>query len=1058
MKNKSYHYFLIFIFSYFININAHGSDIFNFNVTELEIIEEGNKFIGKNGGTATSEDGTVIKADNFEYDKIKNILIAFGGVEIIDKEKNILIKSPKITYLKNKELVFTNGRSRAISDGIIIDSDNFEYNKINNIINASGNVKIDNKDENYLIYANEATYQKNKELFLTKGKSKAISDGVVIDADNFEYNKINNIINASGNVKIDNKDENYLIYANEATYQKNKELFLTKGKSKAISDGVVIDADNFEYNKLKNILNASGNVKIDNKDKNYLIYSNRAKYFKNDQLFITKGKSKTINEGIVIDADSFEYKKITNVINAIGNVRVEDTINNYLILTNKATYYKDSEKIITQGETKADIQSKYFINSKDVTYLHDKKIITSQHKTKIQDQKSQVYFAEKFKYSIDQEIIKGENFLIITNYNLPKSDKFFLDNAIINLKESKFIAKNTKIEVHKDVFDNSENDPRIEGVSSSGDKNYTLINKGVFTSCKKNDNCPPWSIQSKLIKHDKIQKTLNYDDAVLKIYDIPVFYFPKFFHPDPSVKRQSGLIKPSINNSNVLGTSFTLPYFKVISENKDLTLTPTLFDSDTIMTTVEYRVENKNSSLITDFGFVNGYKSPTTRKKNSLSHLFLNYNLDLKLEEYNSSHVEMSINRVSNDSYLNVFDQYVTKSNLRPSDFNKLTNNINLKLDHDDFNFETGFQSFENLRIKNQSDRYQYVLPYYNFEKYISKNLFNGNVSFSSNGNNVLDSTNKLETNITNNLTYNSTDFISNSGFKNNFGINLKNLNSVGKKSSKYKSSLQSELVSLYNLDVSLPLKKNNQKSINYLTPKLSLRFNPHDMKDYSSLSRNIDAHNAFAINRLGLSDTFESGRSLTLGLDYSNEQKNNLNEINNYFELKLATVLRDKVEKFVPNKSTINRKNSNLFGSISNRFSENLKIGYGFSLDNDINTLEYNDINATFSINNVVTKFNFIEENGERGDSNILASSISYELDDNNFLSFETRRNRKLNLTEFYDLVYEYKNDCLTAGIKYKKTYYSDGDLKPTENLLFTVTLFPLTTYEHDAQDLLNN
>ena len=51
-----------------------------------EIIEEGNKFIGKNGGTATSEDGTVIKAKNFEYDKIKNILIAFGNVEIIDDE------------------------------------------------------------------------------------------------------------------------------------------------------------------------------------------------------------------------------------------------------------------------------------------------------------------------------------------------------------------------------------------------------------------------------------------------------------------------------------------------------------------------------------------------------------------------------------------------------------------------------------------------------------------------------------------------------------------------------------------------------------------------------------------------------------------------------------------------------------------------------------------------------------------------------------------------------------------------------------------------------------
>ena len=45
-----------------------------------------------------------------------------------------------------------------------------------------------------------------------------------------------------------------------------------------------------------------------------------------------------------------------------------------------------------------------------------------------------------------------------------------------------------------------------------------------------------------------------------------------------------------------------------------------------------------------------------------------------------------------------------------------------------------------------------------------------------------------------------------------------------------------------------------------------------------------------------------------------------------------------------------------------------------------------------------------------------------------------------------------------MTAGIKYKKTYYSDGDLRPTQNLLFTVTLFPLTTYEYDADDVLKD
>ena len=918
--------------------STYAAEVFNFDVTEVEIIEEGNKFLGKNGGTATSNDGAVIKANNFEYDKLKNILIAIGDVEIDNKKENIIITSQKVTYFKNKEFIFSEGQSQAISEGIIINADNFEYNKITNVMDANGDVKIDNKSENYLIYTNNATYLKNEELFLTKGQSQAI------------------------------------------------------------------------------------------------------------------------NEGIIIDADNFEYNKITNVINANGDVKIKDSINDYLILANDATYYKNLEKIITNGDTEAFIQSRYIINSKDVTYLHNDKILSSQHKSKIKDQDSQVYFAEKFNYSINEEIIKGEKLLIITNYNLPKSDKFFLEDGIINLKDKKFIAKDTKIKIHKNIFDNTENDPRIKGVSSKGDENITIINKGVFTSCKKNDTCPPWSIQSDIIKHDKIKKTLNYKNAVLKIYDFPILYLPKFFHPDPSVKRQSGLLQPEINNSNVLGSSLTLPYFKVISENKDLTLTPIWFDTDTLMSSLEYRQENKNSNFLSDFAFVNNYQSYTTKKTNSLSHLFLKYNLDLSLENFNSSDLNISINKVSNDSYLNVFDQYITKSKLRPGNFSELTNEAVLNLDHENYNFETGVISYENLGTKKQSDRYQYVLPYYSFDKNISLNYFDGNVSFGSSGNNVLNNTNKLETNIINNITYNSLDFISNFGFKNNFGINLKNLNSVGKKSTKYKSSTQSELISLYNMDVSLPLIKESEISKNLLTPKLSFRFNPSDMKNYSTTGRTIDANNAWAINRLGLSDTYESGRSLTLGLNYSNERKDKLNQINNYFEMKLATIMRDKEEKFIPNNSTLNRKNSNLFGSITNKFSENIEIGYNFSLDNDLNTLEYNNIDTTISLNNIVTKFNFIEENGERGDSNIVNGSIAYNLDDKNFFSFETRRNRKLNLTEFYDLVYEYKNDCLTAGIKYKKTYYSDGDLRPTQNLLFTITLFPLTTYEHDADDLLEN
>ena len=83
-------------------------------------------------------------------------------------------------------------------------------------------------------------------------------------------------------------------------------------------------------------------------------------------------------------------------------------------------------------------------------------------------------------------------------------------------------------------------------------------------------------------------------------------------------------------------------------------------------------------------------------------------------------------------------------------------------------------------------------------------------------------------------------------------------------------------------------------------------------------------------------------------------------------------------------------------------------------------------------------------------GDNNFLENSTSYSFNENNILSFKTRRNRKIDLTEYYDLVYEYKNDCLIAGIKYKKTYYEDRDLKPSENLFFSISIIPITTYEH--------
>ena len=55
--------------------------------------------------------------------------------------------------------------------------------------------------------------------------------------------------------------------------------------------------------------------------------------------------------------------------------------------------------------------------------------------------------------------------------------------------------------------------------------------------------------------HDRKKKTIYYDHALIKIYNIPIFYIPKLSHPDPSVKRRSGFLTPSFSDTKNLGSS-----------------------------------------------------------------------------------------------------------------------------------------------------------------------------------------------------------------------------------------------------------------------------------------------------------------------------------------------------------------------------------------------------------------------------------------------------------------------------------------------------------------------
>jgi LPS-assembly protein len=182
-------------------------------------------------------------------------------------------------------------------------------------------------------------------------------------------------------------------------------------------------------------------------------------------------------------------------------------------------------------------------------------------------------------------------------------------------------------------------------------------------------------------------------------------------------------------------------------------------------------------------------------------------------------------------------------------------------------------------------------------------------------------------------------------------------------KSLKYKNSPQSELMSSYFFDASLPLKKITKDKKNTLIPKLNLRISPHDMKYHSNTSRRINIENVFSAGRLGLGDSFETGESLTVGIDFKKEKINQVNkivEIEEYFDFKLATVFRFNKEKDIPINSTLNEKTSNIFGLVGFKPTKDILLNYDFSLTNDLNIIEHQTIGASYLTENFSTSFGF--------------------------------------------------------------------------------------------------
>ena len=608
-------------------------------------------------------------------------------------------------------------------------------------------------------------------------------------------------------------------------------------------------------------------------------------------------------------------------------------------------------------------------------------------------------------------------------YNKSESLLTANDNVIVNdLEGNTFFMEDLK---SNNDFNNLEGNSvkarmkdgsRIVGSRIRKEDNISVLTDAEYTPCKESEylikNCPGWKLKSNKIYHDTKTKTIHYDHARLHLFNLPIFYMPYFAHPDPSVKKRSGLLMPTLQTDKKLGDTFSLPIFYNIASNQDLTLTPTIQSKSNNFYSINYRLLNNIGNFNLDASIDDNNDNAGTR-----NHLFLDSNLNSSVGELNA-YVKTS----NNDTYM------------RKNKINKLTilnSGIDFKIDNKDTFFSVEALGYKHLTIED-SEQWEYVYPriIYNIDN-LDQNFLSSNLSMNNEFlikrdlNESYTSLISSQINLRNNIVQRNSGLVF--GNEGNFrivSVSEDNKNSDDINNVRFYPQINSK--------ISYPLIKTYEKGSQTLTPMIMPIIAPYN--NYTNF-KEINNSNIFSSNRATSITEWESGPRINYGIDwfidslkgpnfkfsagqsyrFNKRNSDNHEEISDYFVSSNFNIDNKNYinSSFIIDREDIDMKNININSYTS---IKNLK----FAMDYDYTSGKYSSINEQFGI------------------------GAEYNFKKNFFLRFTGTKDIDTNKNIGYQYGILYENDCLGIDLNYYRDLTKDRDIVESEGYSFTIVLKP--------------
>ncbi len=609
-------------------------------------------------------------------------------------------------------------------------------------------------------------------------------------------------------------------------------------------------------------------------------------------------------------------------------------------------------------------------------------------------------------YKRDEGIIEAEGNVIL---NDEFGNNYFLEEMIMKDDFSYLNADKIKMRL--------KDKSRIVGNKIIKKEHINIMSNIEYTPCFKEnyliENCPGWKLKANKAYHNLETKTVHYNHARLHIFNIPILYLPYFAHPDPSVKKRTGFLMPTIQTDDQLGDIISLPFFYNISGNRDITVTPNIQSNTNNFYEVNYRHINHIGSLE-----INASIDDNNDKLGTRNHLFADANINNdygKLKTY--------IQTSNNDTYMR---------KMKLNDATVYKSGIHFERSAENTNFLIESNAYKHLTRQN-SEQWEYLYPQINYDiNNINDEDFGGNASLYNTFRNSKHLDNSYSYQASSQLNWSKNEIHRKTGlmFNNKFNFRVVSSSIDNKLGTEDDSTIS--FFPQIGSKISFPLIRVNGESSQTLTPIVIPILAPYNN---TTGAQTISNSNIFSFNRATGLNQWESGPRINYGVEWFLDLKNNL-------DIKLSIAQSAKINK---RKEDSSDEVSDYMVSSRIIFDPNKYIDNTMVLDRKNKDIKGSSINAYFDYDKFrfAIDYDYISEKYQSGSEQIrIGGNVILEKDFS--LNFTGTRNLYTNNNIGYQYGLLYENECLGVDLNYYRDLTKDRDISESEGLSLTIVLKP--------------